>query len=288
MPRHRRLLAIPFGLLVALLAVQVPAHSVTPAQGVVNAAAQPPSLRPGSVVIQGRPAAPAGPVGGAVPADADGRLVLPDPDLLSGYVWPLPHGRVTLPFGPTPWGTLVVDGRLFHDGLDIATFCGDRVVAAHDGTVLAAGQHFDEQIGWIGDLRPYFARLDKYRAWGTLANVVIISDGDGYRSIYAHFASVTVHVGQHVTAGQLIGYEGQSGYASGCHVHFGLFSPLETARFGLRPDIVKRVQLPAFEIARIDPLRALPYRTDLGLGPGDPTPPRQRVTQGGLTVSEPF
>jgi murein DD-endopeptidase MepM/ murein hydrolase activator NlpD len=33
-----------------------------------------------------------------------------------------------------------VEGTTFHDGIDLATFCGDRVVAAHDGIVLAAGR----------------------------------------------------------------------------------------------------------------------------------------------------
>ena len=32
-----------------------------------------------------------------------------------------------------PWGAWLVDGERFHDGLDIASFCGDTVVAAHDG-----------------------------------------------------------------------------------------------------------------------------------------------------------
>lgn len=250
-----------------------------------------PAGAPGGAAVARAEPAPAAPSLRATPAaplavGATGPQQPPDPDSLSGYVWPLPHARVTLSFGPTPWGTLVVDGQLFHDGVDMATFCGDRVGAAHDGVVLAAGQHFDEQIGWIGDLGPYLARLDRLHAWGTLANVVIVDDGDGYRAIYAHFASVVVKPGQVVRAGQLLGYEGRSGFASGCHLHFGLFSPLETARFGLRPDIVKRVLLPAFEVARIDPLRVLPWRSDLGLGPGDPRPPRPVVSRGSAVVSE--
>ena len=81
--------------------------------------------------------------------------VAPPPSRLSGYQWPLAHGRLTLPFGPTPWGSRIVDGANFHDGIDLATFCGDRVLAAHDGVVLAAGRHYDKLMGWVGDLGPY-------------------------------------------------------------------------------------------------------------------------------------
>ena len=69
---------------------------------------------------------------------------------------------------------------------------------------------------------------------------------------------MTVKPGQHVKAGQLIGHEGATGHASGCHVHYGLFSPLETKLFGVRPDIVARMKVPKHEIARIDPLAVLP------------------------------
>jgi murein DD-endopeptidase MepM/ murein hydrolase activator NlpD len=180
------------------------------------------------------------------------------PESLTGYQSPLPHGRLTLPFGPSAWGSRIVDGTTFHDGIDLATFCGDRVVAAHDGRVLAAGRRYDDQMGWIGDLGPYKQRLDKTHAWMTLPIVIVIDDGNGYRSIYAHFGKVVVKRGQAVVAGQLIGYEGRTGRASGCHVHYGLFSPLETATFEIDPDVVKRMKVPDRQTARIDPLRVLP------------------------------
>lgn len=177
---------------------------------------------------------------------------------LTGYRWPISAGRISLPFKAIPGGEFSKDGKLFHDGVDMASFCGAPVVAAHDGVVLAAGRHFDDEIGWVGDLRPYYRHLDAGNLWNELPIVVVIDDGNGYRSMYAHFRDVTVKPGQRVLAGALIGHEGATGHASGCHVHYGLFSPLETKQFGVRPDIVKRMKVPKHEIARIDPLQVLP------------------------------
>lgn len=188
---------------------------------------------------------------------------VPSPAVLSGYVWPLAHPRLTLPFGPTPWGSRVVDGQTFHDGADLATFCGDRVTAAHDGTVIAAGRHYDAAMGWLGDLGPYLQRLDHKQLWKTLPIVVVIDDGNGYRSMYAHFERIVVKKDQQVHAGELLGYEGMTGRATGCHVHYGLYSPLETKSFRILADVAKRMKLPKLEIARIDPLLVLPPKAGL-------------------------
>jgi hypothetical protein len=178
-------------------------------------------------------------------------------------VWPLANARITLPFEKTDWGDFMVDGELFHDGVDMATFCGDRIVAAHDGVVLAAGRHFDDYLGWQGDLSAYYARLDAKHLWDYLPIMVVIDDGNGYRSLYAHMYLLTVNVGDWVTAGQLIGYEGMTGNATGCHLHYGLFSPLEKATFGVDPGVVARMLLPTTETARVNPLLVLPFRCDV-------------------------
>ena len=198
------------------------------------------------------------------------------PGLLTGYRWPLPHGRITQPFGPSAGGTLMVHGQLFHDGLDIATFCGDHVVAAHDGLVIAAGRKVDPWMGWIGSLEPSVKHRDARHSWFTLPIIVVIDDGNGYRSVYAHFNQLVVRVGQRVKAGQFIGYEGSTGFATGCHVHYGLFDPLETGRMELSPAVAKRTKLPAFEIARINPLLVLPPRPAVTPSPttsGEPATP---------------
>jgi len=181
-----------------------------------------------------------------------------DPRHLSGYRWPLANGFITSPFGPSPFGALIVNGGRFHDGLDIASFCGDTVMAAHSGLVLTAGRRFDPFIGWIGSLAPHTRRMKLGNLWNELPITVIIDDGDGYRAIYAHLNAVAVKPGQWVRAGQRIGWEGSTGFATGCHLHFGLFSPFEPGRFKLRPDVQHRTKYPRWEIARIDPRLVLP------------------------------
>ncbi len=111
----------------------------------------------GAASAQAVPATP-------LPTVPDAGLAIPGgpPPLsgLSGYRWPLPRGRLTQLFGETVFASRVVNGKPFHDGIDLATFCGDRIVAAHDGVVLAASRYFDDTVGWLGDLTRYYKRLD--------------------------------------------------------------------------------------------------------------------------------
>jgi murein DD-endopeptidase MepM/ murein hydrolase activator NlpD len=206
--------------------------------------------------------APGGTLAPTVPPAASAGVTaspaITPPALLTGYRWPLDHARITSAFGPSNLGVVLVDGVRFHDGIDIANFCGDQIEAAHDGVVLAAGRHVEQWVGWVGDLDAYLARLDAKDLWSKRAIVVVIDDGNGYRSVYMHFSRVVVKAGQHVTAGELIGYEGATGYATGCHLHYAIFSPDETRLFETRPDLVQSQALPAAEIARIDPLLVLP------------------------------
>jgi murein DD-endopeptidase MepM/ murein hydrolase activator NlpD len=234
--------------------------------GVAGAVSEPsPTASPPPLPISSIPK----PAGRRERPDADGPRAMADriaPPIasLTGYRWPLTKGRISLPFKEIPGGEWTRDGRRLHDGVDMASFCGAAIGAAHDGVVLAAGRHFDDQLGWIGDLGPYYALLNQRHSWSQLPIVVVIDDGNGYRSVYAHFRDIRVHVGDRVRAGQLLGHEGATGHASGCHLHYGLFSPLETNVFGLRSDIRKHMRLPAWEIARIDPLLVLP-RGDVAL-----------------------
>jgi murein DD-endopeptidase MepM/ murein hydrolase activator NlpD len=187
------------------------------------------------------------------------------PSLLRGYIWPLDKPVITLNFGLTHWGQFLVNGQTYHDGLDIASECWDEVHAAHDGVVLTAGRDYIDFMGWQGDTSAY-KKLFSSPSWkATLPIVIVIDDGNGYRSIYAHMFEVTVAAGQTVKAGDLIGYEGATGEASGCHLHYGLYSPLERELWEPLPSLVKSMKLPPLIIKRIDPLLVLPWRTDVDM-----------------------
>jgi murein DD-endopeptidase MepM/ murein hydrolase activator NlpD len=275
------LLAVPVAILLAVAPRVLDEGSRVPI-GAADAAAvsepgSPPQIRRQPYVPEPDPDGPRGESGVARPAS---------PHALSGYVWPLQNARLTLPFQHSHWGSRLVDGKLFHDGLDLATRCGDRVVAAHDGVVLAAGRRFDDYMGWQGDLGPYYRRLDKKDAWGSLPIAIVIDDGNGYRSIYAHFSKVVVSAGDRVKAGQLIGIEGRTGRASGCHLHYGLFSPIETAVFEISPAVVKHLRVPRHQTARIDPRLVLPKPT-VAPPPRFPTERPRAAVPGAEPSSEP-
>ncbi len=179
-----------------------------------------------------------------------------EPEALSGYAWPLRGGRISSFFEDRTDGFVVIDHQRVHDGLDIATYCGDRISAAHEGIVLEAGRHFDRQIGYNGPLDAFRARLDRRHALGQLPIVVVIDDGNGYRSLYVHLEGVAVHPGDHVKQGQLIGYEGATGAATGCHLHYGLVR-MDGAWLPVAAELVKKEKYPSMVRERIDPLRVL-------------------------------
>jgi murein DD-endopeptidase MepM/ murein hydrolase activator NlpD len=110
-------------------------------------------------------------------------------------VWPL-HGVLTSPFGAR-WGG-------FHNGLDIANVMYSPIVAAASGRVTTVG-------------KPYLAS-------GDTATVVIIAHGNNFSTLYGHLDDRVhppiVQVGQYVNAGQVIAYEGMTGWTTGPHLHF--------------------------------------------------------------------
>jgi murein DD-endopeptidase MepM/ murein hydrolase activator NlpD len=104
-------------------------------------------------------------------------------------VWPAP-GIITSPFG----------GARHHPGIDIDGVTGDPVIAAGTGTVVLAGM---APAGYSG-----------------YGNVVMIDNGGGISTLYAHLSRVDVAMGQAVQQGQQIGAIGATGMATGDHLHF--------------------------------------------------------------------
>jgi hypothetical protein len=87
----------------------------------------------------------------------------------------------------------------FHAGVDFPAPTGTPVTAAGFGDVVFSGY---DSSGW--------------------GNMVVVRHRFGLRTLYAHLSSIAVPTGAHVGAGQLLGRVGQTGHASGPHLHFEL------------------------------------------------------------------
>ena len=127
--------------------------------------------------------------------DGDGDLDLDDLDTLAmpNYQMPFHCGAVwrgNTFTGHNPLRAL----DLNHDGVDF----GRDVLAAAKGTVTVVAD----------------TGSDSYGKW------IEIGHGGNHRTRYAHLSRRLVHVGQHVAKGQKIGEVGESGGASGPHLHF--------------------------------------------------------------------
>ena len=177
-----------------------------------------------------------------------------EPEDLTGYRWPLSLARMTSFFAPRDSGFLIVDGAPIHQGLDTATFCGDQIRAAHEGTVLAAGRRFNQAMGFVEAPDAFEARIDRRGLRSLLPIVVVVDDGNGYRSVYVHLSEATVARGDRVRAGQVIGLEGDTGNSTGCHLHYELIR-MDGPWVRVARQYVKDERYPAWQRERIDPLR---------------------------------
>ena len=181
-----------------------------------------------------------------------------DPEQLTGYVWPIHDARIMTWFGPVDGGFVVMGGQTIHDGMDLATFCGDPIHAAHSGTVLYAGRRFDPYLGYDAPLDAFYTRLrQRGDSYASLPIVVVVDDGNGYRSVYVHLAQAAVKAGQHVVAGRtVVGLEGMTGNATGCHLHYELIR-MDGPFVPVAPQEVAAWHYPAWVRERVDPLLVL-------------------------------
>ena len=105
-------------------------------------------------------------------------------------VWPT-KGVITLEFAQSSMY------QVFHTGIDLASKLDEPVNPAMDGTVIYAGEIF----------------------WG-YGKHVIIDHGNNVTTIYAHLNKIYVFKGQKGTTSDVIGGQGQTGWATGVHLHF--------------------------------------------------------------------
>lgn len=118
--------------------------------------------------------------------------------------WPLKSVRITQYFGDTAFSRTAAYNGKGHNGIDLGASIGTPVYAALSGTVQ------DTNYG--------VAPNCQYGKW------VLIKHANGLTTLYAHLSGIEVSPGQAVDTGDLIGYSGETGYATGPHLHFTVYN----------------------------------------------------------------
>jgi len=154
-----------------------------------------------------------------VMTDTDGRNAYYDPEgnsLKRAFkLYPAEFRRISSGFSRNRFHPVYKTSRP-HLGVDYAANTGTPIVATGDGTVLRAGR------------------------WGTYGIVVTIRHARGIETRYGHMSRVAsgVRAGVRVNQGQVIGYVGMTGTATGPHLHYEFIQngrhidPRQAARFG--------------------------------------------------------
>lgn len=103
-------------------------------------------------------------------------------------------GAINSPYGPRM--DPIAHTAAFHPGIDIEGNMGDEVRATADGKVIFA----DVSSGY--------------------GKFIQIDHGNNYTTGYGHLSRYRVKKGDHVSRGQVIGYMGNTGRSTGCHLHY--------------------------------------------------------------------
>lgn len=113
------------------------------------------------------------------------------------FTWPAPsYTRISGEYGNRMHPTLGIER--FHNGIDMAAPGGSAILAAYDGTVVAAAYS------------------------SSMGNYIMIDHGDNLYTIYMHASALYVSKGAEVSKGQTIAAVGSTGRSTGNHLHFSV------------------------------------------------------------------
>ena len=114
------------------------------------------------------------------------------------FAWPAPsYTRISDDFGMREVHPIYKVQKM-HNGVDMAAPGGSPILAAYDGTVIAAAYS------------------------SSMGNYIMIDHGDGLTTIYMHASALYVKSGQNVSKGEKIAAVGTTGNSTGNHLHFGV------------------------------------------------------------------
>lgn len=129
----------------------------------------------------------------AAPVSVTTAVATPTNPSALGFQWPI-QAPMTSPYGyrvHPVYGT-----RRLHAGIDLGAATGTPIASANDGVVIFAGVQ------------------------GGYGNTVIVDHGGGITTLYAHQTRFGVTQGQTVARGDIVGFVGSTGTATGPHLHF--------------------------------------------------------------------
>lgn len=159
--------------------------------------------------------------------------------------WPVDQPYITQYFGNTTFATqnAQIYGGKGHNAIDLRASPGTPIKAARGGVVRGEG---NTDITCPGA---------SYGKW------IFIDHDNGLSTLYAHLSTFVVAQGDHVEVGQVIAYSDTTGYATGPHLHFGVYasSGAEIATFPSKSCAGRTYTMPVANVsAYLNPLSYLP------------------------------
>lgn len=122
--------------------------------------------------------------------------------------WPLDSVKITQNFGNTSFATAnpqVYNGK-GHNGIDFGAPTGTPIKAALSGTITGTGN------------------TDSVKGCYSYGKWVLVKHANGLSTLYAHLSTISVSAGDSVKTGEVIGLSGNTGYSTGPHLHFTVYS----------------------------------------------------------------